>query len=228
MYTMNELLNMGQIERQARARIRGEIASLKTRAADMQAAMGKALEAEDAEGYSKADFANKSIQAQLDKQQAELTHLEQAHSYSDDNVLMAWADFAVEYNAQFDGALAEYEAARHELAHKFHDLMAMQGKAQFVRAEMNRLLHPDDVFTFTIDNRLAPLDTIPNGQRYKAKPAGSHLHALVDAVFFCQHDDIPRRQYADMAQIAEGAPIDPTKPTMPVSPLVRAYCGYDI
>lgn len=227
MYTMKELLNMGQIEQQARARISGEIARLKTRAAEMEAAKRKALEDEDAEAYSKADFANLSINAQLDKQRAELARIEAEHSYTDDNVLMAWAEYTDEYNGHFAEALADYEAARYELAHKFRDLIIMQGKALCVRESMHRLLHPGDVLHLTTDSRLAPLDMIPNDTRKRAKPInGGSNGALVDAIYFCAHDDLPRSEYSTVAGIANGDPIDPTKPRAPVSEFARAFGGY--
>ena len=226
MYTINELLNMRKIEQQTRASIMGEIDSLQRRAAEMKATMDKALEDGAADEYGKAAFAVKSIQMQIDRQQEQL---KKTRLYTDDNVLDAWKEFALDYNVQFAAALAEYEAARYELAHKFRDLMTMQGKAQLVRAEMDRLLHQGDAdLHITFDNRLAPLDTIPNDQQYRVRPVGSHNAALVDAVFFCQHDDIPRARYSDMAQIADGAPIDPTKPALPLSPWVRAFSGYNL
>lgn len=228
MYTMKELLNMGQIEQQARARIRGEIATLKARAAEMEAAKRKALEDEDAEAYSKADFANLSINAQLDKQRAELEHLEQAHSYTDDNVLMAWADYAAEYNERFTAALADYEAARYELAQKFRDLITMQGKALCVRESMQRLLHPADVLHFTTDSRLAALDMIPNDAHTRARTDPNGNSALVDAIYFCAHDDLPRGAYSTVAQIANGEPIDPTKPRAPLGEFARAFGGYTL
>ena len=228
MYTMKELLNMGQIEQQARARIRGEIARLKARAAEMEAAKGKALETEDMEAYNRADFTSKSTQAQLDKQRAELAHIESAHSYTDDNVLMAWADYADEYNGHFAQALADYEAARYELAHKFRDLITMQGKALCVRESMQRLLHPADVLHFTTDSRLAALDMIPNDAHTRARTDPNGNSALVDAIYFCAHDDLPRGAYSTVAQIANGEPIDPTKPRAPLGEFARAFGGYTL
>ena len=225
---MKELLNMGQIEQQARARIRGDIATLKARAAEMETIKSKALEAEDAETYNKADFTSKSIAAQLDKQRAELDHLEQAHSYTDDNVLMAWADYADEYNGRFAEALAEYEAARYELAQKFRDLITMQGKALCVRESMHRLLHPADVLHFTTDSRLAALDMIPNDAHTRARTAPNSNSALVDAIYFCAHDDLPRGAYSTVAQIANGEPIDPTKPRAPLGEFAQAFGGYSL
>lgn len=228
MYTIDELLNMGKIERQTRASIKGEIDTLQRRAAEMQATMAKALEDEDAETYGKAEFTSKSIQAQLEKQRARLAQLEKSHGYTDDNVLAAWAEYAAEYNEQFAAAKAEYDAARYRLAEKFRDLVTMQGKALCVLDAMDRLLHPVDKSWFTRDPRLAQLDQLPNDNKYKAEPVTGTNPALIDAIYFCAYGDLPRGMYDTVAHIAAGAAIDPTKPRPAISETVRAFMGYTL
>lgn len=228
MYTIDELLNMGKIERQTRASIKGEIDTLQRRAAEMQATMAKALEDEDAETYGKAEFTSKAIQAQIEKQRARLAQLDQSHGYTDDNVLAAWAEYAAEYNDQFAAVKAEYDAARYELAHKFRDLVTMQGKALCVLDAMDRLLHPVDKSWFTRDPRLAQLDQLPTDNKYKAKPVNGSHPALIDAIYFCAHDDLPRGMFNTVASIAAGAAIDPTKPRPAISSTVLAMAGYTL
>lgn len=228
MYTIDELLNMGKIEQQTRASIKGEIDTLQRRAAEMQATMTKALEDEDAETYSKSEFTSKSIQAQLEKQRARLAQLDQSHGYTDDNVLTAWAEYAAEYNARFADALAEYEAQRYNLALEFRKLITMQGQALCVLNAMDRLLHPVDKSWFTRDPRLAQLDQLPNDRGHQAKPMTGANPALIDAIYFCVYNDLPRGMFDTVASIAAGAAIDPTKPQPATSETVRAFLGYTI
>lgn len=228
MYTIDELLNMGKIEQQTRAGIKGEIDTLERRAAEMQAVMTKALEDEDAGTYGKAEFTSKATQAQLDKQRARLAQLEQSHSYTDENVLTVWAEYATEYNEQFAAAKAEYEAARYHLAKKFRDLVTMQGRALCVLDAMHRLLHPGDVFYFTRDPRLARLDQLPNDRNHQATPSNGANAALIDAIFFCVYNDLPKGMFDTVASIAAGAAIDPTKQRPAISETVQAMAGYTL
>lgn len=228
MYTIDELLNMGKIEQQTRASIKGEIDSLERRAAEMQAVMTKALEDEDAGTYGKAEFTSKSIQAQIEKQRARLAQLEQSHGYTDENVLIVWAEYATEYNEQFAAAKAEYEAARYHLAKKFRDLVTMQGQALCVLNAMDRLLHPVDKSWFTRDPRLARLDQLPNDRSHQATPANGANSALIDAIYFCVYNDLPKGMFDTVASIAAGAAIDPTKPQPAISETVRALVGYTL
>ena len=52
--------------------------------------------------------------------------------------------------------------------------------------------------------------------------------ALIDAIYFCVYNDLPRGMFDTVASIAAGAAIDPTKPQPAISETVRAFLGYTI
>ena len=188
MYTFDELQHIDKIEAEIKARIESRLAELEARKRELDMAADNALSENNAEGFTKADNERRLVSAQIITAQAELA---ETVSIEPANVTLAWSEYAEEYNAQFDKAMAEYAKARHKAAQLFLAIVKAQSAA----------LEKYAYFSGLIGNhgKLEELHMMDNNPDVTVYHRGEKVQP--DAVCYINSGDIPRYAYAGIFQI---------------------------
>lgn len=191
MYTFNDFMNMGELQDQAVARIQADMNNLKAQQETKLTAMKMAATVNDAKAYTKAETDFNMLGEQI---QAKVAELAQPVPYTPENVLAAWADYATEHNDALCVKMAEYEAARHEAARAYRELVDLQNTALKARAHFVGLLGGTDA-------GLDPITMLDNTQ--KVKSANGSRAAQVDILYFILTGEYPRANFAGLEQIID-------------------------
>lgn len=203
MYTFNDLMHIGELQDRAVARIQADMNNLKAQQETKLTAMKMAATVNDAKAYTKAETDFNMLGEQI---QAKAAELAQPVPYTPENVLAAWADYATEHNDALCVKMAEYEAARHEAARAYRDLVELQNTALKARAHFAGLLGGTDA-------GLDPIAMLPNEQRVKS--ANGSRAAQVEILYFILTGELPRANFAGLVQIIDSripATISDTEP----------------
>lgn len=194
MYTFNDFTTFDRVETQRREKLSTDLDRLLARAQELAQAMKEAAEAEDTKAYSKAETEYNAIRAQVAAKEAAM---KRPAEYTRENVLAVWADYAAEYNADFAELRARYEAARHEAALLYLDLVQAQGRALAYRQTFARLAGSDPAQGIPAD--LAELDTLPRDTEVRHNGRADAISA--DALCYMLAGDIPRTAYFGIKQV---------------------------
>lgn len=188
MYTFDELQHVDKIEAEIKARIESRLAELEARKRELDMAADNALSENNAEGFTKADNERRMVSAQIIAARAELA---ETVSIEPANVTLVWSEYAEEYNAQFDKAMAEYAKARHKAAQLFLAMVKAQSVALEKYAYFSKLIGNHGEL-----EELHMMDNNPNVTVYhrnnKIQP---------DAVCYINSGDISRHAYAGIVQV---------------------------
>lgn len=197
MYTFDDFTNFDRVETQRREKLSADLARLLDRAQELAQAMKEAAEAEDTKAYSKAETEYNAIRAQVTAKEAAM---KRPAEYTRENVLSVWADYAAEYNADFAELRARYEAARHDAARLYLDMVQAQGRALAYRQTFARLAGYDPA-RYEHPADLAELATLPRDAEVRHNGRSDAISA--DALCYMLSGDIPRTAYFGIKQVTQ-------------------------
>ena len=195
MYTFDDFTHFDRVETQRREKLSADLARLLDRAQELAQDVKKAAEAEDTKAYTKAETEYNAIRAQVSaKEQA----MKRPAEYTRENVQAVWADYAAEYNAEHAELCARYEAARHEAAQLYLDMVQAQGRALAYRQTFARLAGYDPTrYEYPAD--LAPINMLSHDTEI---PHGRNKISA-DALCYMLAGDIPRSAYYGIKQVTQ-------------------------
>lgn len=212
MYTYNELKNIEAIREAKREEIRAQLADIERKRREAETDMRMAAAAMDKKAFLDAENEQRALEAQLGALRDKLANPAPVER---ENILLAWNDYADEYNQTFDKKLEAYTAARKKAAALYLDLAKAQGAALVERDRFARMLGADPAYLaagFSDLPEMARLHLLQNGHetRVSAYTGGK---GQIEPLCYILTGDLPRWTFAGLKQIVDSrlpASINPT------------------